>query len=264
MKGIDTCRRIPDAQKLKDNGLAFACRYLVPPETFDKAVIAEEAAGLLGAGLGLLLCWETSASRARDGAAAGARDGERARKCAEALGVPESTAIYFAVDYVPPQHDYDAIEYYLRSAGVACRPYGCGIYGPYAVVEEMVRRIPTLYVWQCVGGSGGKISSAADVYQYEWQHGDEAEALAEILGYSVDLNTCEDLQKAGMWLPETKKPWYASTMAWCEKRGLIRDGRPHDPVTRAELSMVLWRLCEGPEDIFDEDQNRPSGLLSDE
>jgi len=263
MKGVDTCVRIPDAQKLKDNGVGFVCRYLVP-EFYDKRVTADEAAGILGAGLGLLLCWETSASRAAEGAKAGATDGEKARKCAEALNVPESTAIYFAVDYLPPQHDYDAIEYYLRSAGVACAPYGCGIYGPFAIVEEMVRRIPTLYVWQCCGWSDGKVSSAADVYQYQWQGGADAKALAAQLGYAVDLNTCEDLQKAGMWLPNAPEPWYAKAMKRAAELGLIRDGRPNDPVTRAELAVVLMRLCDGQENAYDEERNRPSGLLTDD
>ena len=35
--------------------------------------------------------------------------------------------------------------------------------------------------------------------------------------------------------------WYDGAMAWAEAAGLIRDGRPNDPVTRAELATVLQR-----------------------
>lgn len=262
--GIDTCVRIPDAQLLHDKGVSFVGRYLVPPEKFDKAITTDEAARLRAAGLAVLLCWETEAARAAEGIRAGTTDGERAKKCAEALGVAEGAAIYFAVDYVPNLRDYDAIEAYFRAAGHACAPFGCGIYGPFGIVEEMVRRIPTLYVWQCVGGSGGKLSASADVYQYQAQGGAEAKALAAELGYNVDLNRCEDLAKAGLWLSEARQPWYADDMRWAAEHGLIRDGRPNDPVTRAELARVLRRLCEGSENAFDEEQNRPSGLLTDD
>ena len=262
--GIDTCVRIPDAKALYDKGIRFVCRYLVPTKAYDKAVTMAEAGKIIDAGLGLLLCWETSANRASEGAKAGTKDGETARKCAQELGVPENAAIYFAVDYRPPLHDYDAIETYLRTAAHACAPYGCGIYGPFDIVEEMTRRLPTLYAWQCVAWSDGKVSASADVYQYQWQGGPEAAALTSELGYAVDLDTCEDLQKAGMWLPDTSKPWYADAMAWASERGLIRDGRPNDPVTRAELALVLQRLCEGKEETYDPERNRPSGLLTDD
>jgi hypothetical protein len=45
-------------------------------------------------------------------------------------------------------------------------------------------------------------------------------------------------------------------MAWAERQGLLRDGRPNDPVTRAELATVLYRIY-GPED-----DKKDSGLLS--
>lgn len=259
MKGIDTCAHIQDALPLKERGIAFVCRYLVPLG-YAKALTADEAAGILRQGLGLLLCWELDANRAAEGARAGTQDGERARRCAAELCVPQSATIYFAVDYVPPQRDYDAIEAYFRAASHYCAPYGCGIYGPFDIVEEMVRRIPTLYVWQCVGGSGGRISASADVYQYQGQHGDEAKALGAQLGYAVDLNTCEDLRKAGMWLPEEKKPWYTDTVAWALKEGIVTEARPTDYATRAEVMQMIRNYNRRFEE---EDTKTASGLLTD-
>ena len=86
-----------------------------------------------------------------------------------------------------------------------------------------------------------------------------AKAMAAACGiYAVDLDSAETL--AGMWLPpahpEPEKPWYADAMVWAEEQDLIRDGRPNDPVTRAELATVLYRI-HGPED-----NKEASGLLS--
>ena len=265
MNGVDTAARISaaKAKQLAEKGVDFVCRYLVPPEVYDKAVTATEAAALLEAGLGLLLCWETSADRVKAGAQAGARDGERARKCAETLGAPEDTVIYFAVDYNALAQDYDAIEYYFRSAAMACAPYGVGVYGSRTVAEMLAGRIPGIRIWQCWAWSNG-MTELAHVYQYQSQYGTEAVALASEIGFAVDLDTCSDMAAAGVWLPSAPEPWYADDMRWAAEHGLIRDGRPNDPLTRAELARVLRRLCEGSEDPFDKERNRPSGLLSDE
>ncbi len=66
---------------------------------------------------------------------------------------------------------------------------------------------------------------------------------------AVDLDSCEDMHHAGLWMPEATRPekhWYDDAMAWAQAQGLIRDGRPEERVTRAELATVLFRIC-GPE-----------------
>ena len=258
-QGIDTCARIKDPRLCYDKGIRFIGRYLVPEEVYGaKAINAAEASAILSAGVGLLLCWETNAQRASEGAKAGTKDGTTAQILAQKLGVPENVTLYFAVDYVPPLHDYDAIEAYFRTAAANCAPYGCGIYGPFAIVEEIVRRIPTLYVWQCVGGSGGKVSELADVYQYQWQGGGEAQALAAELGYAVDLDTCEDMSKAGLWLPDAPKPWYTDTVNWALKEGIVTEARPTDFATRAEVMQMIRNYSRR----FEEEDNKTySGLL---
>ena len=50
------------------------------------------------------------------GAAAGTSDGAVAYAQAIAVGQPEGTAIYFAVDYDATSSDYAAIEAYLKAA----------------------------------------------------------------------------------------------------------------------------------------------------
>lgn len=264
--GIDTAARITAAQawKIKAHGLSFVGRYLIP-ELYSNALTATEADSLREAGLAILLCWELTTDRAKRGASIGATDGARARKLAESMGIPKECAIYFAVDYSPAKSEYEAIQAYFLAAKTAVSPYQCGIYGPYAIVEAMKERIPSLRVWQCVGGSGGKISVYNDVYQSHWQKTPQAIAVEKQVGFPVDLNECKDMRTAGLWMPDSAendepKPWYADAMEWNEQKGIMNDGRPEDNVTRAEQAVINQRLYNT---IF-EDMHRLSGLLSDD
>lgn len=277
-EGIDTAARITAAQarKLKQESISFVGRYLVP-EAYGKALTAAELAGLRDAGLAVLLCWETAADRMKGGAAAGAADAAAARALAEKLGVPDGTAVYFACDYSIPDADLRTAERYVLAAKAALGRYEAGVYGPQRIVEFLSARGACERFWQCVAWSD-RFLEAANVRQYQWQGGPEAMALAARVGFAVDMNACEDLRKAGMWMadcteyreddgsviiepkpsaPAAAQPWYAGAMAWAKDAGLIRDGRPNDPVTRAELAMVLYRIY-GPED-----DKKDSGMLSE-
>ena len=75
-----------------------------------------------------------------------------------------------------------------------------------------------------------------------------------------------------------KQPWYTEAMAWAEERGLIRDGRPADNLTRAELATVLMRYDALQADrdkallaavektlaAYIPEDEKPSGLLADD
>lgn len=280
-EGIDTAGHITakKAQILRAEGISFVARYLVPPDMW-KSLTAQEAADIRNAGLALMLCWELGGEDLKGGAVKGAEHGARASGLAEALGVPAGTVIYFAVDYNAPAADYEPIAAYLRAAQDAIGTrYRAGVYGSYGVAEAMALRIPGIPVWQCVAWSGGLWSAHAAVRQYAWQGDPRAKALAAKVGCDVDLDAAETLE--GMWeaagetphtgeTPQsaaqtapllgelTGEPWYAEAMAWAKEKGYIRDGRPNDPLTRAELATVLWRMF-GPED-----EKTDSGLLSDE
>lgn len=254
--GVDTAARITaeQAQKLRENGVSFVARYLAP----GKDLTPQEVKNLRDAGLAIMLCWETTASRIKDGATAGATDAARAREAAEKLGIPAGAVIYFACDYNAPESDFASIEAYLRTASYNVGGYGVGLYGPEKVVAAMSERGACFYFWQCVAWSN-QFLPVADVRQYAWQGDPRAREMALKCGIgAVDLDSAETL--AGMWLPpvqpEPEKPWYADAMAWAEQAGLIKDGRPNDPVTRAELATVLYRIY-GPED-----DKKDSGLLS--
>lgn len=235
--GIDTAARISadKAKILASDGISFVGRYLVP-QSMSKALTAQEARGLHDAGLVILPVWEIDAAQAGKGASQGTIDGEAAKRCAKSLGIPESVAIFFAVDYNAPQRDYDAIEYYFRAAQKAVAPYLCGIYGSFSVVESIRLRVPNLKIWQCVAWSGGKLSPMANFYQYEWQGGDNAKALAAKVGFAVDLNRGANLD--ALWGPQ-EKHWYDETVKWAMKEGVVTEARPTDAATRAEVMQMI-------------------------
>lgn len=268
--GIDTAARISAAQakKLRENGVSFVGRYLVPPG-MNKDLTADEITGLRNAGLAILLCWEIGAGDIKGGAARGAQDGSKAKALAKGFGVPECTTIFFACDYCPVQGDYPAIEAYMRAAQAACAPYVAGLYGCAKIIDYIAEQGAYAKFWQCVAWSEGKISKHMNVYQYQWGGGPESKAMQAKIGIPVDMNRSEDLKAAGLWMPPyasyddgegdtilipsnpqgfTNEPvgatgpaWYDVYMDWAEKFGLIKDGRPNDPVTRAELATVLKR-----------------------
>uniref|UniRef100_UPI00037E522B glycoside hydrolase domain-containing protein n=1 Tax=Brevibacillus massiliensis TaxID=1118054 RepID=UPI00037E522B len=108
---------------------------------------------------------------------------------AKLIGQPEGTAIYFAVDYDAQPADYAAIEAYLRAAAKELPGYAVGVYGSYAVVEEMAKRKACTHYWQTYAWSKGQLSKAANLYQYK-----NGQTLA---GHTVDFN--EALGGEGWW-----------------------------------------------------------------
>ena len=151
--------------------------------------------------------------------------------------------IYFAVDYDAPKTDYPAIERYLYAAKAAVTPYRCGVYGK----ADLINSVKADAYMQCVAWSGGLVSEKADIYQYEWQGGAEAQAIQKKTGVAVDMNRCADMAAAGLWLPPEEKHWYDDAMRFVSAHGWLSDGRPNDNVTRAELATVLYRIFGGEE-----------------
>ena len=240
--GIDSAATIsPSAAKiLRENGITFAGRYLVPAG-MGKDLKAAEIAGLHDAGIAILLCWEIEAAAVKQGAERGAKDGTRAKALALQFGVPSGTAIYFACDYGPTEAEYPIIEQYIKAAQATCYPYEAGLYGPAGIVDYLGKRGACKKFWQCVGWSGGRVSDYMTAYQYQWSGGPDAKALAKKVGFDVDLDRADSLEAAGLWMPPTVRPWYADAMEWGEKNGIMNDGRPNDPVTRAEVITMLRR-----------------------
>ena len=191
IKGFDTAQRITadHAKRLKLMGYDYALRYLVP-QNYSKAMTKAEMQGILGSGMMLGFCWETTASRAKSGTTAGMADGESARKLALDMGIPSNAVIYFAVDYDAPKNDYNAISAYMVAAQMAVRPYRMGIYGKYDIVEHFHTLGVGDAFWQCVAWSGGKWSEHATIQQREWNVSTGV--------VTVDNNYCTSVIDAGL------------------------------------------------------------------
>lgn len=258
-QGIDTAARITAAQaaKLREQGVSFVCRYL-GPESWGKTITKDEAKILHDAGLAILLCFETSAKRMRDGARAGSDDGYIARQAAEALDCPAGTVIFFAADWDVQPAELASCEAYLKTASYNTEQFGFGLYGGERVVASMSERGACFYFWQCVAWSN-QFLPVADVRQYAWQGDARAKAMAAATGiYAVDLDSAETL--AGMWLPQPEKHWYDETMQWAKKEGIMDGTRPEDFATRAEVAQMFRNYNRRFEA---EDYKTASGLLTD-
>lgn len=195
VKGIDCAAALTaeKAQIFKELGYEFVGRYFCPDGEW-KRLERWEAHAISAAGLRLLCVWETTANRAKGGMAAGAADGARAYNQALELSMPKDGVIYFAVDYDAQPADFDAIAAYLKAARQQTGEYKVGVYGSYRVIEAMYERFgDELAYWQCVAWSYGKISDHHDVYQAEWN------VKIPEADHTVDINTCPDMDKAGLW-----------------------------------------------------------------
>ncbi|MEJ8546637.1 DUF1906 domain-containing protein [Brevibacillus borstelensis] len=190
-KGIDCAVPLTaeKAKKMSEAGMRFVCRYLVPASMAWKRLTRSEAEAITAAGMRIVSVFQRGTNDAAGGAVNGTRDGKAAFQEAKLIGQPEGTAIYFAVDFDAQPKDYAAIEAYLRAAAKELPGYYVGVYGSYSVIEEMARRGACSHFWQTYAWSKGRLSHAANIYQYK--NGQE------LAGHQVDLN--DGLGNEGWW-----------------------------------------------------------------
>lgn len=153
---VDYSWNHPDPVALKAAGYVGAMRYLA--RTVDaKLLQASERDALHAAGLGIGLVWETTASRAGEGEAAGVADVRSAEALADDLGVPDDLPIFYAVDFdAGPAQVAPYVEGVRANAR---RPVG--LYGSFRIVEG----IEVDWYWQCAAWSKGRISDRTHLYQ---------------------------------------------------------------------------------------------------
>lgn len=145
----------PTPKAIRAAGYVGVIRYL--STTPNKNLSAPERDALFAAGLWILLAWETTKTRATQGANAGAADAAAAAAQADALGYPNSSPVFFAVDEDVP---WSSVASYFT--GVASRLLARGVYGSLAVVESAIG-VP--WRWQSEAWSGSTVSPMADLYQ---------------------------------------------------------------------------------------------------
>jgi glycoside hydrolase-like protein len=211
---IDYSMSRPAVSAIVKSGYVGAMRYLslTPAKNLTKA----EAKALHDGGCAIGLVWETTATRASEGVAAGETDCALAEKQARGLGYPENCPIFYAVDF-----DADPARVLPYFSGVyRVSKYAWGAYGSARVVDAVKAAHPHAVCWQTAAWSGGVISKHADLYQ---RIGHEAPAVP---GGGYDENVV--LKPLPLW----------------GKSGVVTVGPPakhHKPKRYSRLTRILMR-----------------------
>lgn len=251
--GIDCATPLTDELivLIKNEGYQFVGRYVVPetPALKWKALTRAEAERISNAGLYLFSIYETTGKEAVGGKRSGIYHAEKAIARAADLGIPEYSAIYFAVDYEPLgdqqlQDVYDFFTGVYDTMRYSSNHYLPGVYGCYRVVTKVAEFIP--YLWQCAAWSYKLKSAHVDMYQsIETTLSDYKNVL------HVDINEARSIENVGAWKieKETEKDpkiptWYEPFRYWVSNNGIADGTRPEDPATRAEVWAMLKRLYD--------------------
>jgi hypothetical protein len=157
VRGIDMALDSRDvAQELKSSGLHFVARYYRSPLSRLPALSADEARMVSSNGMKLVAVWQYQSNRPEHFSyERGHADAISAYQQARAVGQPNGSAIYFAVDYNAPDRDIaGAVQQYFRgvrdglvAAGGGSPPYKIGVYGSGAVCLYLKRMQLAEYTW---------------------------------------------------------------------------------------------------------------------
>jgi hypothetical protein len=161
VEGVDYSAGRPGGKALADAGMRFAARYL--SHNPSKNLTPAEADDLAAHGVSCVVVWETTASRAGAGRAAGIADAKEAAAQAKACGQPAGRPIYFAVDW---DANPTVVVPYFQGVASVLGLARTGVYGGYKVVDYLLDHKLATWAWQTVAWSGGRRDSRAVIRQY--------------------------------------------------------------------------------------------------
>jgi hypothetical protein len=171
--GLDYSAGLLPGAAVTAAGYGFVARYLENGLPGRSNLTASEATNLRASGVGVVLIWETTATRALAGHGAGTADAVTAAAAATAVGL-DGWPIYFTVDfdlpdYAPVSSDPRAklgpvAEYFDGIHGVlpASRVGG---YGGYWAVKRLLDAGLVTYGWQSTAWSGGNVDPRINLFQ---------------------------------------------------------------------------------------------------
>lgn len=167
MKIFDCCTPLtPEtAANFKTNGYDGVARYLVPASSAWKALTKDEADIIQQAGMKIISVYETTADRALGDYQAGVADAKTAMQCAQTVGQPTGSAIYFAVDFEPADNQITAIEGYFNGIHDTLVGYDSGIYGNYTICTDLKSKGIVTHTWMCYAWSNHQLMDC-NIYQY--------------------------------------------------------------------------------------------------
>jgi hypothetical protein len=119
-------------------------------------------------GLGTVCVWETSATRALAGYAAGRHDAAAALRQEVALELPPQLPIYFAVDFDETSRQARAVASYFRGVNSVLGVNRTGGYGGYWTISRLFNAGLISFGWQTSAWSGGLWDPRAQLQQYAY------------------------------------------------------------------------------------------------
>jgi hypothetical protein len=166
--GIDFAWRAVKARAARRMGARFAASYVstAPSKNWTPAMIRAYHA----AGLGTVCVWETTATRALARYAAGRADAQAALRQEQALGVPVSKPIYFAVDFDETAHQARRVASYFRGVNSVLGVGRTGAYGGYRTIRRLFNAGLIRFGWQTSAWSGGRWDRRAQLQQYAYRN----------------------------------------------------------------------------------------------
>lgn len=177
--GIDCSFEHPDYKAVKADGYSFVTRYLSHSQT-PKTLTRAEAATVSAAGLNIVLVFEDSATRAKQGFRAGIDDATFVRNHLSNVGAPSDAPVYFAVDFDVTAGELGAVRDYFRGIGTVLPKAQIGAYGDLVCVDTLWASGLVALMWQTYAWSGGQWSQHTALQQYH--NG------ARVAGADVDLD----------------------------------------------------------------------------
>jgi LysM repeat protein len=155
----------PGGKAIKAAGYSGVLRYL-SHDTTGKNLSASERDDYFANGLSIRLVYENGSQAALGGHAQGFSDGQNALQLAQALGLPKSYGIYYAVDFDATPVQQTAIDEYGNGfrEGLAGY-YDCAEYAGYWVVSRSIANGTTKKSWQTLAWSGGNVVNGVNIYQ---------------------------------------------------------------------------------------------------
>lgn len=197
LDGVDLSQHVADPTRMAATTIpgggkvGFVVRYLSPDTTNNpqKQLEVGELAAIRAAGLAVAVVWETTASRATAGYAAGQADARAADAYRAHLGMPDDMPIHWAIDFDATGAQ---VEQYARGWVSVLGAARCGAYGGIHPLAYLWERDLIRYAWQTYAWSDGALLAQATAYQYSNGH-----ALA---GNDVDYDAALAVDY-GQWEP---------------------------------------------------------------
>lgn len=162
-KGIDYSWARPGAANIVAKGYTFVLRYL--SHDSGKTLDAPDLNDLRSHGLDVGVVWESTATRPLVGHDGGVQDAKDAVAEADALGIPSSVPIYFAVDFDINDAQKVVAGEYMKGVISVIGLDRVGAYGGFYWIKYCVENNLAVKFWQTLAWSGGQVHPKTDIYQ---------------------------------------------------------------------------------------------------